>query len=279
MRGRAATAGLIAASALGCGSTPICPNGNCSVPGVTVATYRFDHYPEWGFDSDTCMDLAIAKVHVDATDATGKVTSQDVPCDYGQASFTGLAPGPYTIAITPIDAHGNSAVTAPIAATVTAAGSNKTVMTEIDVPYTAWTGSFTGTFLFWTSWGGQTCASATPPVVTQVLTLAVNGQVVGAATDSGQRLDGTDPKACRALTESYPQYAKGVPFGPAELTVAGKDENDKVVFQHVFDTFVGAGSNNPTLSFDLPGAAADAGVDGPMDAPMDAPYDAPMDGP
>jgi hypothetical protein len=281
------TACLIAASALGCGGKPICPNGDCSVPGVTVVEFRFDHYPQWGFDSDTCMDLAVANVHVDATDATGAVTSQDVPCDYGQASFTGLAPGAYTIAITPLDKKGHSVVSAPVTAMVTAAGVNKTVMAEVDVPYTAWTGSFTGTFLFWTSWGGQTCASATPPVVTQVLTLAVNGQVVGASTDSGQRLDGSDPEPCRALTEAYPQFAKGVPFGPAELTVAGKDENDDVVFHHVFDTFVGAGSNNPTLTFDLASAPTDAGVDGPMDGPMDGHMDghmddgadAPMDGP
>lgn len=276
MRAGAATAGLLAASALGCtGKPPICPDNSCSVPGVTVATYRFDHYPEWGFDSDSCTDLAIAKVHVEATDAAGAVTAQDVPCDYGQATFTGLAPGPYTIAITPLDAHGNSVVTAPIAGTVTAPGPNQTVTTEIDVPYSAWTGSYTGTFLFRVSWGGASCNGAMPPVKTQLLTLAVNGTVVGVRTDSGQQLDGSDPEACRAFTDEFPQSAKLVPFGPAQLTVVGKEASGRVAFQHAFETFVGAGISNPTLNFDLASAPADAGVDAPMDAPSDAPMDGP----
>ena len=273
-------AGLFALQALACGSPPVCPNGDCSTPGTTVAMWRFDHYPAWGFDSDSCTDLGIAKVHIDATDASGAVTSQDVPCDYGQATFTGLAQGGYTIAITPLDGDGNAVVAAPITGMVTAPPRNGTASTTIDVPYTAWTGSYTGTFLFRISWGGASCAAAMPPVATQLLTLAVNGTVVAQTTDGGQRLDGTDAKACVAFTNQFPESATTVPFGPAQLTVVGEDTGGAAVFQHTFDTFVGAGISNPTLGFDLTHAAADAGVDATPPADGAPATDAtPADGP
>ena len=71
---------------------------------------------------------------------------------------------------------------------------------------------------------------------------------------------------------------KLVPFGPAELTATGIAA-EGIAFHHTFDTFIGAGISNPTLTFDVTNPPTDAGVDAPMDAPHDGPYDAPMDGP
>jgi len=99
-----------------------------------------------------------------------------------------------------------------------------------------------------------------PPVTTQVLTIMSNGFAIHSHTDNGQGTDGSDPKPCRALDEEYPQSVTDVPFGPATLSVVGRDENDAVVFHHQFDTFVGAGISNPTITYDLP-AHSDAGVD------------------
>jgi hypothetical protein len=79
----------------------------------------------------------------------------------------------------------------------------------------------------------------------------------------GQKLDGTDPEPCRALTEEFPQTAKELPFGPATLVVEGKDPGGNMKYTKSFDVFVGAGLSNPTLTFDVPAPPVDAGV--PLD--------------
>ena len=100
---------------------------------------------------------------------------------HGQATFTGLAPGPYTVAITPSDARGNSARDRADRGHGDRAGPERHRDDRRSTCRTTpWTGSYTGTFLFRMSWGGQSCASATPPVATQLLTLSVNGTVVAA---------------------------------------------------------------------------------------------------
>jgi hypothetical protein len=138
----------------------------------------------------------------------------------------------------------------------------------INVPWDSWAGSFTGTFLFRLSWAGASCELAVPTVVTQTLTLMIGGSTAATATtDVGQKLDGSDPKPCRGLGESFAQFAEGLPFGPATLSVVGKDAADEVAFDHTFDAFVGAAKNNPTITFDVPAPPPpDAGVG---DAPMD----------
>ncbi len=265
------------ALSLSCGgSTEKCAHGNCTLPGTTIVKWVFDSYPERGFMMDSCTDLGASKVEVDLTDAMGKVTTQTESCDFAQSSFIGLEDGDYTIAITPTDSGGTSIVNAPITGMVTAATAGMTQSVTIDVPYTAWTGTYTGTFLFRLSWGGMSCAQASPPVAMQILKLTMvgNGQTVTGLTDSGQRLDGTDPEPCRALTDQFPQSSLMLPFGPATLVVEGRDPGGQMKYQKSFDTFVGAGISNPTLTFDSPGPMPDAGVDAPPDAPIDAPPDA-----
>jgi hypothetical protein len=254
------------AFAIACGgghSLPVCPDGKCTLPGNTVVKWVFDSYPDRGFQMDSCTDLRVSKVQVDLTDTAGTVTSKIENCDNAQATFLGLPPGNYTIAITPTDSGGGSLVGAPIAGMVTAASDGDDVMVSIPVPWTAWTGSYTGTFLFRLAWGGASCSDAHPEVKTQILKLMVNGQLVMEITSTGHHVDGNDPEPCYALSEQFPQSVLTVPFGPATLMVEGKDQGNAMKYMKSFDTFVGAGISNPTLMFDTPAPMVDAGIDAP----------------
>jgi len=274
----AALAGLVALQALSCGGDPpICPHGDCTLPNRMTIKWTLDHYPEWLFMSDSCIDMGAQTMRVDITgiddptftrssnDPTAKPPMLDPPCSDAQYIFLGLPAGNYSVAITPLDPTAAPLVSAPTTTMITVGDADGEV--TLNVPYTAWTGHYTGTFLFRLSWAGLSCASASPPVVKQVLTLSVGGVPVTATTDSGQKLDGTDPKPCRALDEQFAEYAQNLPFGPATLLVVGTDPSGVVEYQHQFDTFIGADKNNPTITFDVP--APDAGVDAAMDAPQD----------
>jgi hypothetical protein len=270
MRRLVVIGGLAAAQSLSCGGAgPKCENNNCTLPSNTVVKFTFDAYPQWQFSMDSCVDFGATKVQVDATDGAGSAATATVDCGESQATFMGLEPGDYTVSVTPLDAGGNSLVTAPATGSATSMGPGTTSTMTVNVPWDSWTGTHTGTFLFRLSWAGKTCAMATPAVVSQVLTLKVQGATVAATTEQAMsKLDGTGSAACYPLESNFPDDAKNVPFGPAELTVVGKDGSGAVRFEHTFDTFVGAGISNPTITYDVP--APDAGVDAPPDAPPDA---------
>jgi hypothetical protein len=260
--------GFVVSLSCGGGTTEQCPTGNCDPQANTVVKWTFDHYPEWQFAMDSCVDFGVGKVHVELVDSMGLVHTADDDCGLGQVTFQALPAGAYTAFVTPLDFGGNSVVTGPASAPVDAATVGHNTEVTVNVPWTSWTGAYTGTMLFRISWAGMSCAMASTPVVTQLLTLSVRGQVVTQVTDTGQKLDGTDPKPCRALTDAFPQSAQMVPFGPGTLLVVGKDATDTAVFTHQFDVFSGAGITNPTVTYNIPG---DAGVDAPVDA---APGDA-----
>lgn len=122
----------------------------------------------------------------------------------------------------------------------------------MDVPWDAWAAPLMGTYLFRLTWGAQSCASAMPPVATQRLDVLVDGHSYGGTTDSGQLVDGSDSKPCRPLEESTPQSIAGMPVGPVNLTVFGEDGSGAVRYQRTFDSFVGAGSDNPVIVIDTP---------------------------
>jgi hypothetical protein len=263
-----ALVGATALQAWSCSDPPKCQTADCSIPGSTVVKWEFDHYPELGFPDDSCGDVGAVMMHVEANNAGDPLASQvvDTQCGDGQATFVGLAAGMYDVSVTPLDVGGNSLVTAPVTTTIAAAQPNLVTTSTVEVPYTAWTTAYTGTFLFRETWGGATCSAATPVVTTQLLALTAGGQLVTAMTNTMHKIDGTDPEACQESTAQFPEFVAGVAFGPASLHVIGKDAANAVVFDHVFDTFVGAAKNNPTLTFDTP-PPVDAGV---PDAPVDA---------
>lgn len=240
--------------AAACGGTDDpCDEIDCTLKGRTVVKWTFDAYPDRGFAMDSCVDFGIAKVQVDAVDVNHVVTTQIDDCGVAQTTFSGLAPGDYEVFVMPLDAAGNPILAGAIVGNVTAGTVSAPTETTVNVPWEAWPGMHTGTFLFRISWGGQSCESVMPVAIkNQVLTLTVNGVVQDIMTDDGQRLNGADKKPCKMLGDNFPQSALNVPFGPATLLVEGYDAMDMMMFSKQFDTFVGAGITNPTLMFDVP---------------------------
>ena len=266
-RGQAmrALALAVVAPLLSCGGDPQkCDNNNCTLPGATTVKWIFDHYPALLFPNDSCNDMGAFMVHVEMTktDDPTVTAAMDGPCANAQVTFLGLDAGSYNVAVTPLDINGAPLVSAAAMDMVVGGTSDVPATITVNVPYTAWTGSYTGTFYFRLQWNGASCEAATPPITTQLLTLTTGGHVTTVVTDSGHRLDGTDPEACRKLSEPTAQFAEGIPFGPATFVVVGKDSTGTVQFSNTFDTFVGAAKNNPEIDFPVlpPDAGVDAGV-------------------
>jgi len=244
-----------------------CPTGDCTLPGSTIVKFTFDHYPEKLFQSDTCIDMGAATVRVDGflvADPT-LVATKDVACGEGQATLLDLAPGLWDVAVTPLDAGGVPIVKAATHGEVMAADRGMVTDTTINVPWEAWTRTYSGTFLFRLNWSGVSCEAATPPVATQNLKLIAGGKVVAKLDDKAHKVDGTDDAPCRPLSEPFAQFVEDLPFGPATLEIVGKDGSGARTFARSIETFVGADKNNPTITFDVPAEVPDAGVDAPAD--------------
>ena len=235
-----------------CGTDDPCADIDCTLDGRTVVKWTFNSYPERGFPMDSCVDFGVSKVGVDVVDANGVVTSLVEDCGVAQITFSGLAPGDYDAFVMPLDAAGNPILGFPSTGKVKAGAVGAATETTVNVPWDAWPGMHTGTFLFRISWGGLSCESTMPEIKNQVLTLSVNGVVQNITTDDGQMLNGSDKKPCKMFSSNFPQSALGVPFGPATLLIEGYDATDMMKFSKQFDTFVGAGITNPTLTFDVP---------------------------
>lgn len=240
-----------------CGGTDgqqMCGADHCGLQGHTVVKWTFDAYPEWMFPMDSCVDFGALKVRVDAQSvADASVVTKIDDCGVAQVTFDGLPENePYTMFVEPELADGTPLVTAPTTVPATAGAYQADTSVTANIPWDSWTGTFTGTFLFRLSWAGQGCSAA--GVVDQVVTLKVNGNVVSAVADNGQKLDGTDPEPCYDVMQQFPQSAKDVPFGPAELTIEGRDSMGMTIYTNTFETFVGAGITNPTITYDVPAA-------------------------
>ncbi|MBE7448757.1 MAG: hypothetical protein HS111_07675 [Kofleriaceae bacterium] len=251
------------------------------IPPRTVVKWEFNAMAAPGFTADGCIDVGASRVRIELSrPQAGPVPdAQEVGCSMRQVTYSELAAGTYTAALTPLDSDGQSLVTAPVSAEVAANTVYNTVTeTLIVVPPTAWARPMTGTFFYLLRWGGVDCAAAAPPVATQTVTLTVNGTVVAQQANVGStvypvyRLDGSQPVTCVLSTPSLAEAARMVPFGHATLAVSGRDSGGTEWFRHTFETFVGAGVSNPILTFDVP-SIIDAGVDAPTDAPTDAAID------
>jgi hypothetical protein len=180
---------LFVALALSCGDDgpPVCPTGNCTLPGNTVVKYKFNNYSTLGFDSDTCSELSVDKVRVEligVTDTTA-YDVREVDCPEGQATFSDLAVQQYNIAVTPLDADGNPLIKTdmPGRGMIDGAGPGGRTETTVDVQFESWARQYTGQFLFKLTWQGMSCAASGTGVVTKhALTLTVNGVVVAQHT-------------------------------------------------------------------------------------------------
>jgi hypothetical protein len=153
------------------------------------------------------------------------------------------------VLVTPLDAAGVPLVTVATHGQVMAGLPGAPTEAIVNVPYTAWANSYTGTFLFKLSWMGMACDTAA--VATQNIKLMIHGVPTDKLADNGQKLDGSDDKPCRSHTDGFAQFAEGLPFGPATFVVVGKDAGGTMKFSRQFETFIGAGKNNPTLIFDV----------------------------
>ena len=227
-----------------------CPTGNCTLQARTTVKWTFNAYPERKFPMDSCTDFGVARVAIDVVDADGFATSGQDNCGNGQAVFSGLVPGDYTVYMMPLDRDGNTLLGAPVVSQVTAGEDNREL--TINVPWDSWLAGAdsTGTFLFRISWGGMSCE--TTAVKNQTVKLTVNGVVQNLTTDDGQVLNGSDKKPCKRLTDNFPQSVLGAEFGMAQFLIEGFDDTNTMLFSKTFDTFVGAGITNPTLTFDVP---------------------------
>lgn len=245
-------AGVLLAACGGGMSEPECPTDDCSIPGSTVVKWRFHEYPQWSFLADTCLDLEVPTVRVEAVHVADPSLyfAVDKACGEGQATLLRLPEGTYDVVVTPLDAAGAPLVTAGARGQVIAGVPAAPTETIVNVEHTAWTRAYTGTFLFELAWAGMDCEPAA--VATQSLKLMIGGQVTDKLTDSGQKLDGADVQPCRPNAPLGAQFVEGLPFGPATFVVTGRDAVGTMMYERTFETFIGVGKNNPTLLFDVP---------------------------
>jgi hypothetical protein len=239
----------------------------------TTIRWNLNQDLDSGFQGDGCVDLGARTMHLVVTGPTDPPDQiVDEMCANDQVVLTDQPAGNYTVALTPLDTDDVAMIDTPITQAFEVTGATEITL---NVPWNAWNRPFTGSLNYTFSWGGAGCAVAMPPVLTQVLTLSIGGNPVSQTTETGQLLDGTDPKPCTD-SGSGTQRVQALPIGPATFTVEGRDTLGDPQFEHTFDTFVGAGTGNPTITFDVPGPDAapppDAAVDAlPPDAPVDAP--------
>lgn len=276
----AAMAAALITSSCGGGGDPICGDGthdpdrgeqcddgnlddtdacrnNCTanLPGNTTVSWVFNKDAAPMFPNDSCSDVRAINVEVDvAGPAQGSMSGG---CSLRQVVFPSLPAGMYTVTLRPLDINDELLTTAPI---VEQHMLGPDVRVEIEVMPDQWVRDYTGTFFFRTLWGGDDCASATPPVVQHRLTLTQDGTPVTVTTENGDPLDGSAPGPCQPFSDEFPQSVLLAPFGPAVFTIEGLDSGGTPQFRETFDTFVGAGISNPELHFDVNSLTPDAGM-------------------
>jgi cysteine-rich repeat protein len=238
--------------------TDVCLN-NCTIRSVPTLTLKWefnkDAVPD--FPSDSCTDLGVSRVEVELSGPTSMVMEE--MCSFRQLVFEDIAPGTYAASFHLLDLDGNELTATPHVEMVDFTSGQ--LIREVIIGPTGWTRSYTGTFFFRLSWAGADCNLASPAVAEHMLLLEQGGQpVTGITTDDGDTLDGSSAGSCRSLVEGFPQSALQVPFGPATFTVVGLDSVGTPQFEGTFETFIGAGANNPELTFDIPSLAPDAGT-------------------
>lgn len=201
------------------------------------------------FTGDSCIDLGASKVEITLTGGVEPLVSLE-NCSFRQAVFTDIPAADYGISVRVFDSQEAELTSAPLISSFDFPGGIAT--TEVVIPPELWVRAYLGTFFFRVAWAGTDCALAVPPVTEQRLTLVVaGGETFTGTTTTGASLDGSAASACVSLDEQFPQSALEVPFGAATLTIEGLDDEGTAVFAEVYETFIGAGVNNPELIFDV----------------------------
>jgi cysteine-rich repeat protein len=202
---------------------------------------------------------------VESCDGIGAITAHivldgpipaevDVECSYSQYVLAALRPGDYTVTITLYDA----AMPTPAAVTLGTQAQFTVTEGDMTVPLVIpWedlaTTNLRGDWFYRFKWAGATtCAAAVPPVDSVRIRLTQNGQPV--ADEQGNLIDGTDEIPCYDFDDAFAHAVNRLPFGPATLTVQGTNAGGQVNFEGTFDTFIGAGIQNPALLYDVPQA-------------------------
>lgn len=210
--------------------------------------WEFNADDELGFSGDACIDMGARRVEVELLGGPEPMILSE-SCSFKQVVFVDIPAATYTATVRILDKD-DLALTSPSAAQEIVFPGG--VVTEnLLITADQWLQSYVGTFFFRVTWGDADCDTATPPVAEQKLTLVAGGQVFQGSTADGAALDGSAGFACQPLVEEFPQAALEVPFGPATFTIEGIDGLGATVYETVFETFVGAGVNNPELIFDV----------------------------
>ncbi len=213
-----------------------------------TVTWQFNKEGAEGFSSDSCIDMGASTVEVELVGGPEPVMLAE-RCSFRQAVFVDIPAADYQLRLKVLDSDGLMLTSSIISQQLPFDGGIDSV--EVVVPYESWTQSYLGTFYFLVAWAGADCAAAEPAVAQQRLTLVAGGETFMGTTTDGAALDGSSSSACVSLEEEFPQAVLEVPFGPATFTVEGLDSEGAKVFEEVYETFVGAGVNNPELLFDV----------------------------
>ncbi len=241
-------------------NTDSCTN-SCIIPqpqtNDVIVKWEFNKEAAPQFSADGCLDMGASRVVVELVGA-GEPRMGEELCSLRQVTFIDLDTGVHTARISVLDADGNLLTNDVVESTFMVTGGRQEH--EVVIGFDEWRNDYTGTFYFRLAWGGSDCNVAAPPVTQHRLRLEVGGDVVDLLTDVGDRVDGTMPGPCRSLDEQFPQSVLMVPWGPAVFTVSGLDSGGEVQFRETFDTFVGAGVNNPEMEFDVNSVTPDAGA-------------------
>lgn len=212
--------------------------------------------------SETCGGVLASNVRI--TISGPMMIEETVACGNTQYLFTALRPGDYQVRAVLLDINDQPITSGLAAASFSISSGDLTV--PIDFSFADFLASYTGDYFFRVKWGGaDTCAGATPPVVTHRLRFERDGAAVSCmnppcVTDEGDPIDGSATGACRDASAEFPQAVNRVPWGPVTITVTGYDGAGAETHRETFASFVGGGISNPDLTLDVNSLAPDAGV-------------------
>ena len=210
--------------------------------------WAFNRDDATGFTGDACIDMRSSRVEVELLGGAEPLVLSE-KCSFKQVVFIDIPAATYSASVKVLDKDDIELTSASEALEIIFPGgiATKTVL----VPPERWLQSYLGTFFFRVEWAGADCSTATPAVVAQKLTLLAGGEMFSGTTTDGAAMNGTADSTCQSLTEEFPQSALDVPFGAATFSIKGIDSEGNTAYKSEFETFVGAGVNNPELVFSV----------------------------